>query len=277
MYKPEPITPPWTPKGQGASSGAGTSGYSGFPGNDGENGDSGYSGKSGVGTSGYSGLSGIGTSGYSGIGTSGYSGIGTSGYSGIGTSGYSGIGTSGYSGIGTSGYSGIGTSGYSGKSGTTGGSPVLLRVLGNNVVISNPDAKTTSSITYVKLKEIIINDTDALTGGALHVKFNLYSDGTGGHSGFGRVYYKGNAKSSEYVTILQEPGLACDYSFTQNLTAGDTIEIWGHRYNTSSFQIGIETMTLEYSWSIKQFGSSTLVTALPVTDTTAISTTNNDP
>lgn len=104
---------------------------------------------------------------------------------------------------------------------------------------SNDAEKTTTSLTYVKLKEIMCND-DYYT---LRIKFDLVGYG-GNYYANGRIYKNGVAIGTEqlntttsYITYSEDLG---------PFVVGDLIQIYAKRYNTSPDYVKVRNMRFYY-------------------------------
>lgn len=151
-----------------------------------------------------------------------------------------------------------------------GGDGVTMKIAaGTPVTINNATQKTTTSLTYVKVKEMKVNE--AWTG-SWRCGFTIVGDSS--HLAYGQVYVNGVVKGAEHSSF--EPG---GEGFTDDITldlaVNDLIQIYAHMVTGGT--CAIQGMTLQYQWNIKAIGGKTLVTALPTTDTTVISVTNQDP
>ena len=131
----------------------------------------------------------------------------------------------------------------------------------------NDAEKTTTSSTYVKLKETKLNANLS----ACRVKFDLKSSAAGVYV-YAKIYKNGTAIGTDierstdtYATYSQD-----FYSFVAN----DLIQIYAHQaYDTATAYV--QNFRLCYTKNITAIAGDTLETAL--TTTTAISTTNQDP
>lgn len=179
-------------------------------------------------------------------------------------------GPTGPSSTGPTGPSVTGPTGTAGPTGPTGSSVTINVASGYTVSINNSTAKTSTSTSYTKKKETKINE--AWTGSVL-VEFTLYSDGT--HTAYGTIYVNGVARSVEFETTELE-GITVSYILT-GISINDLIQAYIKRASGSTFTIGAKDLKIRYMWVITQMAGKTLVTPLPITDTTVISTTNQDP
>ena len=97
---------------------------------------------------------------------------------------------------------------------------------GNQKISSNPDEKTTTSTTYVKLKQTKIGRS-----GTYRIRFSLKMPITD-YTAYGRIYRNGAAVGTErsttstsYVVFSEDIG---------GWSVGDYIEIWGMATNADA-------------------------------------------
>ncbi len=131
---------------------------------------------------------------------------------------------------------------------------------------SNPAAKTTTSVPYVKLKEILINEDIS----AVRVSFYLVTD-TFGQWAYGKVYKNGAPIGAQH---LANDGGA---TFTDDIgavVAGNLIQIYGHSSDGVSIAT-ISDMKLCYIKKLTVLFTLTLTT--PIATNWAASVTNQDP
>jgi hypothetical protein len=103
---------------------------------------------------------------------------------------------------------------------------VIANITKNSVVlISNAAQKTTTSSSYIKLKEIIIG-ANCNNVGSMTILFDLWRS-AGAMYAFGKIYYNGVAIGTERTNANSSPtNYSEDFSFT-TLKAGDKIQLYG--------------------------------------------------
>jgi hypothetical protein len=160
--------------------------------------------------------------------------------------------------------------GGGGFSAPSAGGVELVRNIGSGVMISNDTEQIADSTNYSKLKEIAILEDSP---GDLTVYWTHTS--ADGRTVRTRLYINGVAQGTEKTTTDTD-GVEVNQAWTTDLNNGDLIQIYGKVDNAGN-QVYVRNMALKYSWSVASFGGHELVTPLPTTDTTAISTVNQDP
>lgn len=153
--------------------------------------------------------------------------------------------------------------------GTPPGGVTMKITAAATVTINNATSKSTTQTGYTKVKEIKINET---WPGSWTCAFTITGDST--HLAYGKVYVNEVAKGAEHSSF-EPDGEAFTDDITLDLAANDLIQIYAHRVTGGT--CAIKNMSLKYRWDIKAIGGKTLSTALQTTDTTVISTTNQDP
>jgi len=133
---------------------------------------------------------------------------------------------------------------------------------------SNDAEQNTTETSYVKLKEILLNeDIDVL-------KIGFTSKmGSGGTSGKARIYKNGVALGTEQSIV--DSG---DQTHTQDFTefsSGDLIQIYAH-VNTGGWTIYVWNFRFYYTDYITAFGGNNLAADIEL-ETVVKSTTNQDP
>jgi len=147
---------------------------------------------------------------------------------------------------------------------------VVERVIGTKVHIDNLTERSTASLTMVKVKEIKVNEA---TPGTLTVEWGMYS-GTEGQTVESQLYINGTAVGSVFSTNSVE-GINCAVEVVRDFMVDDLIQIYAQRVGSASCYV--KEMSLRYSWAINQIFDYELATPLLTLDTTAFSTTNQDP
>jgi hypothetical protein len=137
------------------------------------------------------------------------------------------------------------------------------------VTISQDTEKTTTSDTYVKLKEMLFNE-DA--PGTVSFSISVHSSSTGTVE---IAWFKNDV---EYYEEVEKTGTT-PVVYTQifsNLVSGDKVQIYGLRI-TAGNSCHVTNFRAKYKWVIAAISGHTLLTPLVSTATTVLSTTNQDP
>lgn len=147
--------------------------------------------------------------------------------------------------------------------------PTTIIEMTNTAQNSNDTEKQTQSLTYVKLKEIKINE--ALL--KLRVRYQIKPIGLTTEV-FGKLYINGAPLGNEF----SEPtGIwkQCDQDFVAaTLVPGDLLQLYIHGDHAGDDN-GVKNFRLCYDKKITHFNGNDLTTDLPLIF--AISTTNQDP
>jgi len=97
-------------------------------------------------------------------------------------------------------------------------------ILTDDYLARNDTQRTTTSTTYVKLKETRII-FEVWPTSSLRIKFTLRCND--GHWVYGRIYYNGQPIGTERSTDLVAPTeFSEDFTFN-DLKSNDTLEVWG--------------------------------------------------
>lgn len=160
---------------------------------------------------------------------------------------------------------------FSGDSSVESAAPLIIRQPSANLRNSDNDAKSTASLTPVKLKEIQVN---AVLEGAT-IKFDA-KIGVGGLNGKAQIYVNGVA-----IGTLQDIGGTSYATFSQdfaalNLVATNLIQVYAYASDVTS-AVSIEKLQLFYDFKVTKINGKTLATQLVITDDPTVSTTNQDP
>ena len=135
--------------------------------------------------------------------------------------------------------------------------------------ISNDTARVTSSLTAVKLKEILINEN---LSGVILVQFTLTRGGGGSGYIHGRLYKNGIALGTLFDTTAV--GTKTE-NVTVSLVNGDKLQIYTYM-DASAVSVTITNFQIAYDYQITSILGYTLTTTIYATAPT-ISTTNQDP
>jgi hypothetical protein len=137
------------------------------------------------------------------------------------------------------------------------------------VTISQDTEKTTTSDTYVKLKEMLFNEN---APGTVLFSISAHSSSTG------TVEIAWFKNGVEYYEETEQTGTT-PVVYTQifsNLVSGDKVQIYGLRI-TAGNSCHVTNFRAKYKWVIAAISGHTLLTPLVSTATTVLSTTNQDP
>lgn len=134
---------------------------------------------------------------------------------------------------------------------------------------SNDTERTTNSTSYIKLKEIKVNEA---FDGVMRIKFDIH-DGAG-FAVYGRIYKNGSpigteqtTQSGTYVTKSED--------FTVALVADDLLQIYSKSANSGNYAL-IRNFRLYYSYKLASVNGNDAEDTV-LFEMTAISTTNQDP
>jgi hypothetical protein len=137
------------------------------------------------------------------------------------------------------------------------------------VTISQDTEKTTSSTSYAKLKEMRFN---AAAAGTIQFQYSVHSASTGDVQ---TAWYKNGVLVAEDTVHTGTGAEIFYYSFT-GIAANDLIQVYGKRITVGN-ACHVINFRAQYKWVISAIGGKTLTASLSTTDTTVISTTNQDP
>ena len=145
------------------------------------------------------------------------------------------------------------------------------RIIGIAAHNYNLEQRETQSGTPVKLKEIRINED---TKGSLKVEwqFIAFPDNYQVRS---QLYINGAPVEPVFENAPNEFPTICSVELHQDLVDGDLIQIYG--WVVDAEKCYVQDMELWYSWGIKKLMGIELADAITTTQTTQISTTNQDP
>ena len=143
--------------------------------------------------------------------------------------------------------------------------------VGTTVTIQSLSMKNFGLTDYTKRKEIRINEefSGTITVSWEHRISNALGTTTT------RLYFNGVAQGAEKTT-QSETFVAVSETLTDTFVDGDLIQIYG-KVDNGSYTGEVEDLEIKYKWVLKKVAGWTLSTALDLSDTTAVSTTNQDP
>lgn len=150
---------------------------------------------------------------------------------------------------------------------------IVTAVRGSETLRNSNDAeKTTTSDTYVKKKEVLLNaDLDGC-----RIKFDLYGQTSNNAATKGRIYKNGSPIGVErYRSGATTGWTTYDEDFT-GFSSGDLIQIYIHREGPV-VNGRVRNMRFYYSEKITDIGSDELETDLYTTVDPSMSMTNQDP
>jgi hypothetical protein len=130
------------------------------------------------------------------------------------------------------------------------GNPYIVHKPSNNLKASSDTQQSTTSASYVKIKEITVADYAPKIGykdaGKLRIKFDLATNNST-VTAYGRIYKNGNAFGTERTTTSTSP-----VTFTEDLEfkSGDLIQLYAHSNGSkqalvSNFRIYADAVCLE--------------------------------
>lgn len=136
---------------------------------------------------------------------------------------------------------------------------------------SNDTECSTQSETYVKLKEIKVNEA---YDGNMRIKFDLKSSETG-YIARGKLYKNGEVLGEEQINSSKTYETK-SWDFSLTLAANDLLQLYG-KQSDGDYYAFVKNMRLCYGQKLIKFAGHAVESDDIVVDKPAISTTNQDP